>query len=110
LISGDISNFGGFSPDLMFKFDAYSFGLVLLSIFTGDGQVPQLDKTPEKVPDQVSKLLNSQKDINSDMRMELRKGVLNHLSEDPRDRKLPSPTLLKIDGPAYASWCAHYLF
>lgn len=110
LISGDISDFGGFSPDLMFKFDAYSFGLVLLSIFTGDGQVPKLDKTPGKVPDQVSRLLNSQKDMNSDMRMELRKGILNHLSEDPRDRKLPSPTLLKIDSPAYAAWYMHHPF
>jgi serine/threonine protein kinase len=104
LISGDISKFGKFSPDLMFRFDAYSFGLVLLSIFTGNGQLPNLDKTPEKVSDQVSKLLNGQQDIPSDMRMELRKGMLNHLAEDPRDRKLPSPNLLKFDSPGYGSW------
>ena len=104
LISGDISKFGKFSPDLMFQFDAYSFGLVLLSIFVWNGQVPDLDKTPAKVPDQVSKLLNSQKDIPSDIRMELRKGITNQLTEDPRDRKLPSPTLLKTDTSAYASW------
>ncbi|KAJ5380590.1 uncharacterized protein N7496_003018 [Penicillium cataractarum] len=106
LISGDISKFGQFSPELMFQFDAYSFGLVLLSIFTGNGQIPSLDKTPEKVPDQVSKFLNSQKDISSDMRMELRKGIMSLLAENPRDRKLPSPSLLKIDSPAYASWLA----
>jgi serine/threonine protein kinase len=100
----DVSKFGGFSPDLMFRFDAYSFGLMILSMFVANGQVLELENTPEKVPDQVSKLLNCQKDINSDMRMELRKAILNHLSEDPRDRKLPSPNLLKIDTPAYASW------
>lgn len=104
LISGDISKFGLFSPELMFQFDSYSFGLVLLSTFTGNGQVPELDKTPEKVPDQVSKLLIGQKDISSDMRMELRKGIMSLLAEDPRDRKLPSPNLLKVDCSAYASW------
>ncbi|KUM61169.1 hypothetical protein ACN42_g5937 [Penicillium freii] len=102
VVNGDVSRFGGFSPELMFKFDAYSFGMVIVSIFTG-GQIPILDTKPDRVTDQISKLLN-QEDIPSPMRIELRKAVLKLLSEDSRDRPLPSATLLKIDSPAYAFW------
>ncbi|KAJ5129203.1 uncharacterized protein N7515_005242 [Penicillium bovifimosum] len=102
VLNGSISRFGGFSPDIMFKFDAYSFGMVLLSIFTRDGQPLALGEDPDNVPDQVSKLLNRE-DIPSPMRTELRKAALKLLSEDPRNRPLPSPTLLKTDLPTSTS-------
>ncbi|CAI7627275.1 unnamed protein product [Penicillium discolor] len=102
VVNGDVSRFGGFSPELMFKFDAYSFGMVLVSIFTG-GQILILDTKPDRVTDQISKLFN-QEEIPSLMRIELRKAALKLLSEDPRDRPLPSATLLKIDSPTYAYW------
>lgn len=108
VVNGDVSRFGGFSPELMFKFDAYSFGMVIVSIFTG-GQIPILDTKPDRVTDQISKLL-SQEDIPSPMRTELRKAVLKLLSEDPRDRPLPSATLLKIDSPAHAFWYFNHSF
>ncbi|KAF4770342.1 hypothetical protein HAV15_012800 [Penicillium sp. str.  len=102
VVNGDVSRFGDFSPELMFKFDAYSFGMVLVSIFTA-GQILILDTKPDRVTDQISKLFN-QEDIPSLMRIELRKAALKLLSEDPRDRPLPSATLLKIDSPTYAYW------
>ncbi|KAJ5549742.1 hypothetical protein N7535_002317 [Penicillium sp. DV-2018c] len=103
VLNGSISRFGVFSPDLMFKFDAYSFGVVLLSIFAYDGQPVALEEDPDNVPGQVSKLL-TREDIPSPMRTELHKAALKLLSEDPRKRPLPSPTLLKTDLPAYAYW------
>jgi serine/threonine protein kinase len=100
----DLGRFGGFSSELMFRFDAYSFGLVLLSVFAGNGEAPVLDEDPENVPDQVFELLYSQEDIPSNIRMELRKAIPKLLSEDPRKRPLPSPSLIKTDSPTYAAW------
>jgi hypothetical protein len=107
VLNGDVSRFGGFSSDLMFRFDAYSFGMVLLSIFTSGGDAPVLDKDFENIPNQISTLLNGQKDLPSIIRMQLRKAILSLSSEDPRKRPLPSSTLLKADTPAYAPWYGH---
>ncbi|OGE52472.1 hypothetical protein PENARI_c010G05200 [Penicillium arizonense] len=104
VLNGDVSRFGGFSPELMFRFDAYSFGMVLLSIFTKDGDAPVLDSDFDKISDQISTSFNDRKDIPSSIRMQLRNAVLSLLSEDPRARPLPSSALLKTDTPAYASW------
>ncbi|KAF7175036.1 hypothetical protein CNMCM7691_005504 [Aspergillus felis] len=84
--------------------DLGSFGLVLLSIFTGNGEAPVLDKDPENVPGQVSELLYSQEDIPSNIRGELRKAISKLLSEDPRKRPLPGPDVIKTDSPIYAAW------
>ncbi|PKX95998.1 ankyrin repeat protein [Aspergillus novofumigatus IBT 16806] len=84
--------------------DLGSFGLVLLSIFTGNGEAPVLDEDPENIPDQVFELLYSQEDIPSNIRTELRKAIAKLLSEDPRKRPLPSPSLIKTDSPIYAAW------
>lgn len=104
VLKEDISKFGTFSPDMMFKFDAYSLALVLLSVFAADGQPLTLDKEFDKIPDQISKLLNGEKDIPTALRMELRKAILKLLAEDPRNRPLPSQALLKTDTPVYATW------
>ncbi|RHZ54021.1 ankyrin repeat and protein kinase domain-containing protein [Aspergillus thermomutatus] len=104
VVDGDLARFGGFSSELMFRFDAYSFGLVLLSIFASDGEAPVLDEDPENVPDQVFELLYSQEDIPSSIRGELRKAISKLLSEDPGKRSLPGPGLIKTDSPAYAAW------
>ncbi|GFF99040.1 ankyrin repeat, PH and SEC7 domain containing protein secG [Aspergillus udagawae] len=101
---GDLTRFRGFSSELMFRFDAYSFGLVLLSIFTGNGEAPVLDEDPENVPGQVFELLYSQEDIPTNIRGELRKAISNLLSEDPRKRPLPGPSLIRTDSSTYAAW------
>ncbi|KAH3550035.1 hypothetical protein KXV22_001649 [Aspergillus fumigatus] len=103
VVSEDLDRFGGFSSELMFRFDAYSFGLVLLSVFTGNGAAPVLDEHPENVPDQVFELLYGQEDIPSNIRIELRKAIAKLLSEDPRKRPLPSPGLIKTDSPTLSS-------
>ncbi|CAI7642534.1 unnamed protein product [Penicillium pancosmium] len=105
VIAEDISKFGKFSPDMMFRFDSYSLALVLLSVFTADGQPLTFNKGLDGISDQVSKLLNDCKDMPSPIRMEARKAALKLLAEDPRSRPLPNQALLKTDTPAYAS-CA----
>ncbi|KAJ5312131.1 hypothetical protein N7508_002961 [Penicillium antarcticum] len=104
VLNGDVSRFGGFSSEFMFKFDAYSFGVVLLSIFTSNGDAPALSSDFRKISDRTSQLLNGLKDIPSLINMQLRKAVLTLLTEDPRNRPLPSSTLLKTDTLTYASW------
>ncbi|KAJ5681826.1 uncharacterized protein N7477_001766 [Penicillium maclennaniae] len=106
VIEGDVSRFGGFSPELMFRFDAYSFGLVLLSTFTGGSEPPALSKNHDRIQEQISGLLNSRKEIPVDVRMQLRKAILSLLAEDPTKRPLPSPRLLIADTPLYGSWLA----
>ncbi|KAF7718280.1 Uncharacterized protein PECH_002882 [Penicillium ucsense] len=101
-----VGQFGHFSPELLFKFDAYSFGLVLLSLFTSQGQALHFGKSHQDVSGKVSALLRDQQDITSDTRLELGKSIRNLLAEDPRERRLPSASMLKIDSPAYASWLA----
>lgn len=104
VIAEDISKYGKFSPDMMFRFDSYSLALVLLSVFTADGQPLTFNKSSDGVSDRVSKLLNDRKDIPFAIRMEVRKIVLKLMAEDPRSRPLPNQALLKTDTPAYVSW------
>ncbi|KAF7586244.1 hypothetical protein BBP40_009195, partial [Aspergillus hancockii] len=100
----DLARFCPFYPDLMFRFDAYSFGLTLLSIFTKNGEPPVLDEDPSNAAEEVFEMLYSRDDIPSALRMELRKSIQKLLAEDPRKRPLPSQSLLKTDTQAYASW------
>ncbi|KAJ5908339.1 hypothetical protein N7495_001021 [Penicillium taxi] len=101
VVRGGIDRFGGFSPDLMFRFDAYSFGLVLLSTFTSNGRPPT-----NRCSESIIEMFNRQKNMPSDVRIQLRKATLSLLTENPTKRPLPSPTLLKADTPAYKSWLA----
>jgi hypothetical protein len=78
--------------------------LVLLSVFTADGQPLTFNKSSGEISDKLSELLNERIDIPSAIRMELRKAALKLLAEDPRSRPLPNQALLKTDTPAYASW------
>lgn len=100
----DLGRFRGFSPELIFRFNIYSFRLVLLSIFTGGGKAPILDKDLENVPNQVFKLLYSYQDIPSNIHIEVRKAIGKLLTGDPQKQPLPGPDLIKTNSPAYAAW------
>ncbi|KAI2794622.1 hypothetical protein POX_a01221 [Penicillium oxalicum] len=102
LSNGKLTDFGDFAVEWMFKFDAYSFGLVLLSLFASRGRVPDLGKDPRQISERISGLLRGQQDIASDLRLELGKSIKSLLAEDPRERKVPSASMLKLDCPAYA--------
>lgn len=102
--SGDVSMFGGFSTDLMFKFDAYSLGAVLFSLFIENGGEVALGKSHEKRLEKVTGSLNSATEIPSTLRIQLKKAVLSLLSEDPRNRPELSSSLLKSDLDAYKFW------
>ncbi|KAL4955493.1 ankyrin repeat protein [Aspergillus filifer] len=98
-----LGRFGPFSADLMFQFDAYSFGMTVLSMFVNDGKPVSLGDT-DAAASSISEMLIMQDDIPSAMRMDLRKALQKLLAEDPRSRPLPTPQLLKTDTAAYASW------
>ncbi|PYI27940.1 ankyrin repeat protein [Aspergillus indologenus CBS 114.80] len=100
----DLTRFCPFKPDLMFRFDAYSFGLTVLSMFVNRGEPVDLDEDPENASEEISEMLYEREDIPSALRAELRKAILKLLAEDPRNRPLPTSQLLKTDTPAYASW------
>ncbi|KAL4789853.1 ankyrin repeat protein [Aspergillus venezuelensis] len=105
--SKDLSRFCSFTPDLMFHFDAYSYGMTVLSIFVNAGKPVTLGDA-SAAAGSISEMLIMQDDIPSAMRMELRKALQKLLAEDPRNRPLPTPQLLRTDTAAYASWL--YLF
>ncbi|RDW89929.1 ankyrin repeat and protein kinase domain-containing protein [Aspergillus mulundensis] len=97
VVNETLARFCPFQPDLMFRFDAYSFGLTVVSIFANHGQ-PLADHPAET----MSQLLSQ--DLPFAMRMKLRGIIQRLLAEDPRQRPLPSAELLKTDAPAYTSW------
>ncbi|OJJ51150.1 hypothetical protein ASPZODRAFT_55425 [Penicilliopsis zonata CBS 506.65] len=96
--------FGPFEPELMLRFDAYSFGLTLLSIFTRHGNPPELGKDPSAVAKEAFELLKSQDGLPPLIRSTINSAIRRLLTEDPRARALPSAGLLKADNPAFASW------
>ncbi|KAL2827724.1 ankyrin repeat protein [Aspergillus cavernicola] len=97
----DLVHFCSFTPDLMFRFDAYSFGLTVLSMFVNHGEPVLLSKDADA---DAAAMLYAQGNIPPAMRIELRKSIQKFLAEDPRKRPLPAPHLMKADTPAYASW------
>ncbi|PYI03195.1 hypothetical protein BO78DRAFT_399965 [Aspergillus sclerotiicarbonarius CBS 121057] len=97
---------GAFKPEIMFRFDAYSLGLVILSIFITRGEPVDLNMPGEEPIDVALYLLREDPAIPSPLRTQLGKALRQLLAEDPWKRSLPSPDLLKLDGPAFASWLA----
>lgn len=96
-----------FDPEIMLHIDSYSFGLVVLSIFTQNGQPPALSKdvlSSEDVIDNAVDMLRSEDTIKSSLRMQLTKAIRSLLAGDPWSRPLPDPELLRTDTSAYAAW------
>ncbi|PGH20329.1 serine/threonine protein kinase [Polytolypa hystricis UAMH7299] len=108
-IDPEIPNFsrwteGAFKPDIMFRYDSYSLGLVILSIFIKQGEPVDLDMEGESPIDVAIYLLREEQSIPFQFRMQITKALRGLLAEDPWLRSLPSPDILKVDSPAYASW------
>ncbi|KAK2871723.1 hypothetical protein FQN49_002894 [Arthroderma sp. PD_2] len=108
-IDPEISKFskwtkGTFKPDIMFKYDSYSLGLVMLSIFTKQGEPVDLDIDGESPIDVAMSLLKEEKSISFQFRMQITRALRTLLAEDPWSRAGPSPNLLGFDSPAYTSW------
>ena len=96
-----------FNSEVMLHIDSYSFGLVVLSIFTQNGEPPALSKdvlSNEEVIDSAIQMLRSEDTISSPLRMQLTRAIRGTLAADPWSRPLPCPDLLKADNPAYAAW------
>ena len=95
---------GAFKPEIMFRFDSYSLGLVILSVFVNRGDPVDLRMPGEQPIDVALYLLTEDPTIPSPLRMQIGKALRQLLAEDPWQRSLPSPELLKVDGPVFASW------
>ncbi|TPX22622.1 hypothetical protein DIZ76_014499 [Coccidioides immitis] len=93
-----------FKPELMPRFDSYSLGLTILSIFVKRGELVDLDVDDESRFDVVISLLREEESIPSGLRMQLRRALKGLLAEDPWSRVLPNPDLLNTGAPAYTTW------
>src|SRR5688500_18733843 len=81
-----------FDRDGMLHIDSSSNGLVVLSIFTQNGEPPGLSKDvldSEEVIDNAVDMLRSEDTIASPLRMQLRKAIRGLLAADPWSRPLP---------------------
>jgi serine/threonine protein kinase len=96
-----------FAPEVMLRFDSYSLGLLILSVFVSDGQLVDLEVDGEEPVEAAIDLLRGQTSLVSALRMQLGKALRAFLAIDPWERALPSPDLLKTDTPAFASWYGH---
>ncbi|GES62717.1 ankyrin repeat protein [Aspergillus terreus] len=99
IVNDDLSRFPPFQPDLMFHFDAYSFGLTVLSVFTNHGG-PFAQVTTES----ATQMILQESNLTSTLRMTLGKAIPKLLHEDPTQRPLPSTRLLETETTAYDSW------
>ncbi|RDH32310.1 ankyrin repeat-containing domain protein [Aspergillus welwitschiae] len=104
----DLSRWEGaaFDPEVMFRFDSYSLGLLILSTFINRGEPVKL-KSPGEEPIEVALfMLREDPSITGPLRMQIGKALRQLLATDPWKRSLASPELLKFDSPAFASWLA----
>lgn len=93
-----------FKPEIMFRFDAYSLGLTILSTFVGQGEPVDLRKKGEDEVDVAIHLLREDNSLSSQLKTQLTKALRAFLDKDPWKRSLPSTDLLRIESPAFASW------
>ncbi|GLB08374.1 hypothetical protein AtubIFM57258_004263 [Aspergillus tubingensis] len=106
--ASDYSRWQGdaFNPEVMFRFDSYSLGLLILSTFINRGE-PVKVKMPGEEPIEVALyLLREDATITGPLRMQIGKALRQLLATDPWKRSLASPELLKLDIPAFSSWLA----
>lgn len=104
--ASDLSRWEGaaFDPEVMFRFDSYSLGLLILSTFINRGEPVKL-KSPGEEPIEVALfMLREDPSITGPLRMQIGKALRQLLATDPWKRSLASPELLKFDSPAFASW------
>ncbi|KAI9790680.1 MAG: hypothetical protein M1833_001769 [Piccolia ochrophora] len=103
----DDSKYGPFDSSVMFRFDAYSYGLILLAVFLTAGEAPRLNKYQEDFPSEAEAaiyLLRENEHIPSTLRTQLVKATRQLLAALPASRSLPSPALLETSTSSYAEW------
>lgn len=92
----------GFKPEIMQRFDSYSLGLVLMSIFTKNGGPVSLDMDEEDPVDVY--YLREEEDIPRFLTTAISASLRKYLAKDPWARELPNTELLSTSSVAYASW------
>ncbi|GKZ21580.1 hypothetical protein AbraIFM66951_005214 [Aspergillus brasiliensis] len=106
--ASDMSRWEGeaFNPEVMFRFDSYSLGLLILSTFINRGEPVKVREPGEEPTEVALGMLREDPSITSPLRMQVSKALRQLLATDPWKRSLASPELLRLDIPAFASWLA----
>jgi Protein kinase domain len=99
-----------FKPELMLRFDAYSAGLVLLSVFCQDGGLIELDIDGEDQVEVALRLLRKEEGIPTAIKRALSSSIRNLLDSNPWSRLLPNTDMLGTETVSYASWSVAILF
>jgi hypothetical protein len=97
-----------FKPDIMLRFDSYSLGLVLMSMFTKDGAPVDLHMEGEDAVDVALYYLREEASIEPTIQKALASAVRTFLATDPWKRSLPTSDILKTDTAVYASWWVNW--
>lgn len=100
----DRSRWRTFEPEIMFRFDSYSLGLTIVSMFTNRGLPLDFDPEMNDIVDSSIDMLRGETEIPFALRTQLTKAARSFLAEDPWKRALPSSDILKTDTPAFALW------
>jgi hypothetical protein len=98
-----------FKPEMMLRFDSYSLGLVLMSIFTKDGGMVDLDMDGEDPVDVALYYLREEEYIPRFLTTAISASLRKYLAKDPWARALPNTNLLSTDSVVYASWLVQSL-
>lgn len=94
-----------FDPIIMLKFDTYSYGLVLVSIFCTKLDVSRLDTQEGTRADAAVDWVRGRLELPSSLKSKLCLAVRGLLDDIPSKRPPPSPELLRIDGLiSYQDW------
>lgn len=96
-----------YKPEMMLRFDSYSLGLVLMSIFTKDGGMVDLDMDGEDPVDVALYYLREEEYIPRFLTTAISASLRKYLAKNPWARALPNTDLLSTDSVAYASWLVH---
>lgn len=107
VIAYDNEKYGTFSPSLLLKFDAYSYGLMLLAIFITHGEPPELATNRKEEGNDAKaavRLLQEQSELPSAIRTCLKRALPALLAERPAERILPCPEILKTETLCYKQW------
>jgi serine/threonine protein kinase len=98
---------GGFCSRMMLHFDAYSYGLVVVSIFCKNGEAPQLGVTRHSKNSHAqaaADLIRDREELPPVLKSKLSSALKSLLASEPLSRTLPNPKSLMTDCPSCRDW------
>ncbi|KAE9378748.1 ankyrin [Stipitochalara longipes BDJ] len=94
-----------FEAAVLFKFDTYSYGLVLISIFCNKGAAPHLTARAESLAEAATAIIEDRRGLPPSLTSKLRSAARGLLDVNPFKRPPPTPDLLRTDDLiSYRDW------